>query len=238
MDVDPAHATAYIINPLTGRKAQLREPVPARTRRPKSASPGCSTSTATATEASSKSQVNGLKPGLGPRQARPPNLSPDGNHAATDERRTRSNKGDRNEADTQARRRDRRRHLRRCRGARASGAFGLGRRFGVVDNVVGELHRQLDQEPRRQPVRAAQRSSAGRPTRRTLASHLDGRAAPTRFRSFEGRQPRTRDARRHPNDAGERRPAAYAMPVADQGQAALVRHLGHRLRDARLVREP
>ena len=28
MDVDPAHATAYIINPLTGRKAQLREPLP------------------------------------------------------------------------------------------------------------------------------------------------------------------------------------------------------------------
>ena len=28
MNVDPAHATAYIINPLTGRKVNFAEPVP------------------------------------------------------------------------------------------------------------------------------------------------------------------------------------------------------------------
>ena len=47
MDVDPAHATAYIINPLTGRKVELRATCSAPTRRPRSASPVCATSTRT-----------------------------------------------------------------------------------------------------------------------------------------------------------------------------------------------
>ena len=41
MNVDPAHATAYIVNPLTGRKVNFAGLVPDRTRPRPSASPAC-----------------------------------------------------------------------------------------------------------------------------------------------------------------------------------------------------
>ena len=54
MNVDPADATAYIINPLTGKQANFANLFRTRTRRPRSGSRGCATSTCTRSDSATR----------------------------------------------------------------------------------------------------------------------------------------------------------------------------------------